>query len=156
MQQHFEDVISFRPVGITSKGWAAFSKVLCDTSTVNSTFLSNHRLHRFEGPIPQEGVPDLVASLLTLNQENDKKSVAFRKILLYHVDFDMQPLFEWDLKMLPYVIEWFERAAAYGIEAEECNRKRKLAAIYQFTRGMPELTTESILGVNKKSAQTGK
>ena len=31
--------------GITSEGWDAFAKVLCDTSSVNSTYLSNHTLH---------------------------------------------------------------------------------------------------------------
>eukprot|EP00984_Skeletonema_dohrnii_P003873 scaffold1336_cov100-Skeletonema_dohrnii-CCMP3373.AAC.3 len=32
---------------ITSTGWLAFSKALCDTSSVNSTYLSNHTICRF-------------------------------------------------------------------------------------------------------------
>ena len=30
--------------GMTSVGWSAFSKLLCDTSTINNTYLSNHTL----------------------------------------------------------------------------------------------------------------
>eukprot|EP00985_Skeletonema_marinoi_P024795 scaffold17578_cov73-Skeletonema_marinoi.AAC.1 len=30
--------------GMTSRGWAAFSKLLCDTTSVNNTYLSNHTL----------------------------------------------------------------------------------------------------------------
>ena len=67
----------------------------------------------------------------------------------------MQPLFEWDLKVLPYVVDWFERAAAYEIECEAVNRKRKLAAIYQFVRGIPELAIDGITGESKKSGKVG-
>ena len=34
------------------------------------------------------------------------------KILLSHNDFDMQPFFKWEFKVLPLVIKWFERAAS--------------------------------------------
>ena len=69
-----------------------------------------------------------------------------RKILKYHPEIDMQPLFEWDaegeqtFKALPYVVDWFERAKVavaeikdetYGVE------ERKLSAIFQFARAMP-------------------
>ena len=117
---------------ITSNGWQAFSKVLCDTSSVNNTFLSNHTLQHLTGTGWDFPV---LSGMLNLNIGNDKKAVAFRKILLHHADFDMQPLFEWDLKVLPFVASWFERAAVYRIESEGDSRKRKLAAIYQFIRG---------------------
>lgn len=117
---------------ISSEGWDAFFNVLCDTSSVNSTFLSNHTLWILA---LGDRDRDDVATLQGLNEENDKKKVAIRKILLHHDDFDMQPLFEWDLKMLPLVVEWFERVVAYRIEHEADTRERKLAAIYQFIRG---------------------
>ena len=61
----------------------------------------------------------------------------------------MEPLFEWnmegegerDLKALPYVAAWFDRARE-AVAGEErggsCNiEKRKLTAIYQFAQAMP-------------------
>ena len=38
--------VNFRSRGITSRGWSAFSKLLCDTASVNNTYLSNHTLER--------------------------------------------------------------------------------------------------------------
>ncbi len=35
-----------RDSGITARGWSAFSKLLCDKSSVNNTYLSNHTLLR--------------------------------------------------------------------------------------------------------------
>ena len=141
---------------ITSKGWAAFSTVLCDATSANSTFLSNHTLQSLEYrgrrnlPLPRN-----LEISLTLNKVNDKKRVALTKVLNHNDNIDMQPLFEWDLKVLPSVIQWSERAATYyWIESGECNRKRKLESIYQFIRGMPNLTIDSILGLNTTSAQT--
>ena len=36
-------------VSITPAGWSAFSKALCDTSSVNNTYLSNHTIHQLWG-----------------------------------------------------------------------------------------------------------
>ena len=62
---------------------------------------------------------------------------------------DMEPqLFEWgaeegeqNLKALPYVVNWFERArAAVANDVEEYNIEgRKLSAIFQFATSMPLL-----------------
>ena len=62
----------------------------------------------------------------------------------------MESLFEWnmegegerDLKALPYVVAWFERAseAVAGDEGGEESYnidERKLTAIYQFAKAMP-------------------
>ena len=63
----------------------------------------------------------------------------------------MEPLFEWnmegdgerDLKALPYVFAWFERArdAVAGTRGEENYKigETKLSAIYQFAHAMPLL-----------------
>lgn len=81
----------------------AFSKALCDTSSINSTFDSNHtfimlcleddndwRNHR-------ELYGDHLHSLLTMNECTNKKHVAMKKILQYHPNLDMAALFELDL-----------------------------------------------------------
>ena len=54
----------------------------------------------------------------------------------------MESLYKWDsrdernLKALPFVIVWFERAE-HAVDDEFNVRKKKLSAIYQFARSMP-------------------
>jgi hypothetical protein len=64
-----------------------------------------------------------------------------------HNDFDMMPFFEWEFKVLPLMIKWFERAST--IEMPEIFKPnigpRKLSSIYQFVRGMPLLYVETVL-----------
>ena len=67
---------------------------------------------------------DLLQSLLKLNEITNKSHVAIKKIL-NHSNIDMGPMFEWDaedeqnLKALPYVISWFERAGEAASAAED-------------------------------------
>ena len=102
---------------------------------------------------------DTLATVLDLNKGTNKSHVAIKKILKYHPNIDMEPLFEWDadgeqsLKALPYVIDWFKRAkeavadedmlADNEDEDDEdddydyCVDERKLSAIFQFAKAMP-------------------
>ena len=91
-----------------------------------------------------------LASLLQLNMGPNKSHVAIKKILKYHPNIDMEPLFDWDmeggdernLKALPYVIAWFEKAEEAVADEEESSYNiegRKLSAIYQFAQAMPLL-----------------
>ena len=124
--------------GITPEGYSSFSKVLCDTSSINNTFLSNHTLKYLGDP---SRMPADVSALLILNKgtENNKKEVAMKKILKHHQHFDMQPFFEWDLKVLPIAINWFERAHFVYNNNEARIDKQKLDTIYQFIHAMPEV-----------------
>ena len=126
---------------VTAEGFSSFSEVLCDTSSINNIFLSNHTLESFGDDVPSRSIPADVRSLLALNRSNqNKKQVALRKILNHHNYFDMRPFFEWELKVLPIAINWFEQAC--GVCTRErivVMRKRKLEAIYQFIRAMPEV-----------------
>ena len=128
----------------THIGWQAFSKVLCDTTSVNATFLSNHTL-RSLGLNANE--IEVIRPLLELNERNDKKEIATIKILQTHEDFDMLPFFEWEFKCLPMVLGWLERASVCDMpENFEPNiEPRKLSTIYQFVRGMPVLYVETRL-----------
>lgn len=116
--------------GITEKGREHFSQVVCDTSSVNSTYLSNHTLEGLGGPKQQR--------FIELNKGADKKQVAIRKILLHHPHIDMDPFFEWDLKMLPFVVSWIDRASCHAENENEepSTPARKLNTIYQFARSM--------------------
>ena len=129
---------------ITNIGWEAFSKVICDTSSVNATFLSNHTLY----DLGHEGNGnEIIGPLLELNESDDKKEVAAIKILQSHDDFDMLPFFEWEFKVLPIVLGWLERASEYEMpeDFEPNVEERKLSTIYQFVRGMPLLYVETRL-----------
>jgi len=130
---------------ITAVGWQAFSKLLCDTTSVNATFLSNHTLLNVGNVGGDEN--EIIGPLLDLNARNDKKEVATIKILQSHNDFDMLPFFEWEFKVLPLVIGWLERASEYEMpeDFEPNIDKRKLSTIYQFVRGMPVLYVETRL-----------
>ena len=126
-----------------------FCKVLCNTSSIGHTYASNHTLQTFHWggqPLSQH-----LESLLKLNKDTDNEHHAsIKKILKYHPNIDVEPLFEWgledddeerNLKALPHVINWFERTKVavaddgkeYGIE------ERKLSATFQFAKAMPLL-----------------
>ena len=82
---------------------------------------------------------DFTSSLALNWLFEDKKQVAMEKILKHHRHFDMQHFFEWDLKVLPIAIEWFERARSIENVDEAGIDKQKLGAIYQFIRTMPDV-----------------
>ena len=69
------------------------------------------------------------------------------KILQHHIDFDMTPFFEWEFKVLPLMIDWFEKASTVDMpeDFEPNIGPRKLSSIYQFVRGMPVLYVETQL-----------
>jgi len=94
-----------------------FCTVSCNTSSVNDTYHSNHMLDTLVLSDEQQGQhEDHLSSIMRLNRGEDKSHVAIKKILKYHPNMDMEPLFEWDvdgeqsLKALPHVVDWFGRA----------------------------------------------
>ena len=114
-----------------------FSRALCNTSSINDIYLSNHTLESVSNSTEFElfldsVLPGRVDSLLELNEgTRNKRHVAIKKILLYYPHYyDMEPLFDLsveeeddsgqDLKALPYVVSWFETAK----EAIEMNSVR--------------------------------
>ena len=129
-----------------------FCTVLCNTSSVNDTYRSNHTLDTLVLSDEQQGQhADHLSSIMRLNRGENKSHVAIRKILSYHPNIDMKPLFEWDteedgeqtLKALPHVVDWFERAkeavAGEGDRDYYHVEERQLSAIFQFAKSMPLL-----------------
>ena len=136
----------------------ALRTLLCNTSSLNSLYSSNHTLIILQLPFV---IGDEILSLLQLNEETNKSHVAIKKILKYHPNINMEPLFKWNmegegernLKALPYVIAWFERAE--GVACEEGREsynidRRKLDTIYQFAKAMPLLFVP-VSHINKDS-----
>ena len=138
-----------------------FCKLVCNTSSVNSTYLSNHTLERVEFRMDRGELKHL----LECNQYL-KEYAAVNKILRYHHNIDMEPFFEMgiedserNLKALPYIIDWFERAKEAVLDISFINNgvvkgretfsnedariplvdSRKLSSIYQFALTMPLL-----------------
>ena len=104
----------------------SFSRVLCDKSSLNATYSSNHTLsNELFGGFEEEGrMGKHLASLLKLNKGSNKKYVAIKKLLLHHPNIDVDQLFEWgskddrNLMALPYVVAWFDRAGE-AVEHDE-------------------------------------
>ena len=121
-----------------------FSNILCNTTSNNSLYASNHTLKMLH--LGQQLEQHLL-SLLELNEDTNKSHVAMKKILQNHSNIDVESLFEWDaegeqtLKALPYVINWFERTkVAIADDGKEFGiEERKLSAIFQFAKAMPLL-----------------
>ena len=148
---------------ITPAGWSAFVKVLCDTSTINNTYLSNHTIqelwedgglleyHRNYDMEIYEDVDRDLDQYLSLNAEYPQHA-ARCKILMSHAYLDMTPLLKWELKCLPLVIAWFEKAKpclALSIdgdpileESDDFFHSRILTALYELVRGAPKKVLE--------------
>lgn len=124
---------------VTFEGWEVFSTLLCDRSSVESTYLSNHTLSSLGYYRPTGH--DLLKRHLKTNEDENKKYVAIRKILLHHEDIDMQPFFKYDLKMLPLIMKWLETAADIPMDFETFIDERKLSAIFQFVQNCSWLCT---------------
>eukprot|EP00984_Skeletonema_dohrnii_P004378 scaffold1562_cov93-Skeletonema_dohrnii-CCMP3373.AAC.6 len=125
--------------GITEVGWATFSKLLCDTSSINNTYLSNHTIERIgDGCNDYDANPPNIEQYLAWNRDERRDTAtAICKILESHPNLDIKPFFRWKLKFLPVIIHWFGRAQEAGLE--QSLGGRKLSSVYSFVRGMPML-----------------
>ena len=162
----------FPESGITATGWSAFARLLCDTSSINNTYLSNHTLEMCTNnyrwntignrPLPVIAPPD-VECYLALNRDMDHKHASMYKILLNHPDFDMKPLFQWQLKFLPLMVAWFKTARSRrhkmrldAFTSTDSLRLREISAIFQFMRGLPLLAVSGYLDQKMIGAQSKK
>jgi len=153
-------------IAITRAGWSAFSAVLCDTSTVNNTYLSNHTVQELwydwddhggedEDIDPPRDIDEDIVLYLQLNKEYPQYA-ARCKILMNHTHLDMVPFLRWGLKCLPLAVGWFESAKPCTTlsiyeddlsrqvldEPEEVYQSRVLTVLYEFVRGVPKKVLE--------------
>ncbi len=140
--------------GITEVGWSAFSKLLCDTSSINNTYLSNHTLE-WIGEGDDLGAPEDVAEHLdwTTYTDINEHDVATWKILKHHHELDIESLLQWKLKLLPLLVTWFESKGSLVLpenlaladhitmnmnsDGEDLFGIMKLSAVYKYVRGVP-------------------
>jgi Ran GTPase-activating protein (RanGAP) involved in mRNA processing and transport len=125
--------------GITRTGWKAFSKLLCDDTSPNNAYLSNHTLHRIG--LDNDDFMNGVTPWLEVNKHSRSPSMAGKiKVLRGFSDLNMTPLLQWDLKLFPFAKDWFQHItpADEGWGDLTANiRSRELSVIYSFVRGMP-------------------
>ena len=140
--------LMFSVTRITTRGWAAFSRLLCDTSSVNSTYLSNHTLLHIGLYYGNDDVqPTEIVEYRKFNKLSQTNAAAICKILRSHPDIDVTPLFEFNLKCLPLVLAWLENARPYldkVNESSEVLQCRQLSAVNKFIRGMPLLAANAL------------
>jgi Ran GTPase-activating protein (RanGAP) involved in mRNA processing and transport len=156
--------LHFNPAGLTSVGWSAFSKLLCNTSSVNNTYLSNHTLQIIGNSYRNLGAPDDVKHFLALNKYVADDEVAIQKIVESHPDFDVNSMFQWKLKLLPHVMSTLGRVHTRKLVYSEGNdmligadprdelQNMKLSTIYKFTRGMPLLIVDCYRSDNEEDS----
>ena len=101
---------------IAITNWDALLNVLCNKSSIDATFNSNHTLQRVIDPQYLDGegeseLPSDLTILLKLNRENNKAEAARRKILDVHFSgsFSMQLFINMELKSFPHFIAWMAR-----------------------------------------------
>jgi len=95
---------------ITDRAWEAISSLLCNKTSIMSTYNSNHSLHEVS---IYDYTPDETELYTDLNYNIDKTEVARQKILQTHFSDDttskLQELLDMELEMLPTAIAWMGR-----------------------------------------------
>ena len=99
--------------------WDSLSSTLCNQSSIDATFNSNHTLQRVVCPRTSASAYEVNESQLSsdlgtffqLNRENAPTEAARRKIIMVHFsrNFNMQPFINMNLKVLPQAIAWMAR-----------------------------------------------
>ena len=123
----------------------SFSQALCNTSCPNATYSSNHTLsYVMLGQFEPSGNIQRLSKLNRTYAGPSKRKVPMKKILQTYAHIDMTPFFEYDMKLLPYVIGWFETASSsIDRSNEDVNiEHRKLNALYEFIREKPLAVTK--------------
>jgi len=95
---------------VTSDGWDAIANLLCNKTSINSIFNSNHTIQFINSPRDHS----LIESCLRLNRNEDidKVEVARRKIIQYYFDNgnkNIEEIVDMELSLLPHALEWSSR-----------------------------------------------
>ena len=131
---------------LTNAIWDPITNLMCNTSSIDATWSSNHTLcdlGYFPDQIPHQDseddsegsyideaeMPSEITDLLEMNKEDDKKQVARKKVIRYHFsgDYDLNALIGSNQKSLPRKISWFGRDSL------------GLSIVYGIIRALPEL-----------------
>lgn len=96
-----------------SDGWAAFTRILCDKSSIMATYNSNHTLRQLicDEEFSEDDLPGDICSLLQINRKHDKIKAARIKIIKTHFTGGncadiIEPFIGMETKVLPRAIAW--------------------------------------------------
>lgn len=123
-------------------GWEALATLVCDTSSINSTFCSNHTIRKI---LPRR----IIKSYLALNQSIDKGQVARQKVMEYHFvlnNFDVRPFMSMDPRYLVHVMAFFSQTregSHCSVNASVCGQ----SVIYELLRNTPQMFHARICGL---------
>jgi hypothetical protein len=113
--------------------YAPFTRVLCNNSSIMSTFNSNHILSKLSQEYSDWPMPNDLASLLQINSKNSVSQAARLKIIKTHFSGDSintKPFTVMELKVLPTAISWMGR---------DCGVSEISDLLFVFVRSMPLL-----------------
>ena len=113
---------------ITSIGWGALQRLVCNESSIEDTYQSNHTLETVKRHKLKTDLSPLY-SYLDLNKNNEPKEAARKKIIKVHFSskgIDMQQFVDMDAGVLPYTLAWMGRDSV-----------EVFALMYDFVRNMP-------------------
>jgi hypothetical protein len=137
-----------------------FSRLLCDTSSINNIYLSNHTLHTIGRWYDEEIDCGKYFALNSRFLPKYRYLVPMCKILTHHPNLaDMEPFYQWKLKFLPMIADWFQRASpcqGYFEESAETFQSRELSAMYRFIRGVPLLVADGYWSQKLKQVRVKK
>ena len=124
----------------------SIAEALCDDSSIEHIYMSNHTLENVW--LVGKVLGRELLALLSMNTDRNKVHVCMRKILCCNPIIDVKPLFKWNmegqreqnLKALPSLIAWFDKATEAVLPDESYDiTGKKLNLIYQFACAMPLL-----------------
>lgn len=124
---------------ITTKGWTALIHVLCNKSSLETIYTSNHKLQvrSFSSLI---GHPEL-DSLVQLNENENKAEVVRQKIIRYHFcngSNNIEEFVDMDLVIMPHAISWIGKNEA------------GLSLLYKLCQSMPSLFDSESIAKRKR------
>ena len=132
---------------ITDRGWDALANVLCNKSSIESIYASNHTLCGVGyWSSDSSNRPTNLLSLLALNEDKNKSEVARQKIIQYHFTNDgkIEDFVDMDGNVMPHAISWIGRDMALH------------SLLYNVFREMPTLfdsdakAKAATAGINKR------
>ncbi|KAL3794301.1 hypothetical protein HJC23_012426 [Cyclotella cryptica] len=96
---------------LSTVGWDAFSKVLCDNSSLHAIQHSNHTLRQILGEFRDRStIPDNVDNLLEMNRSGNASDVARLKVIQFYSGINIESVVndqhEMQTKLVPSVISW--------------------------------------------------
>ena len=135
---------------ISDLGWGALTKALCDMSSIEATYTSNHTLHCVSGEDDDDDddddIPFALEGLLYINKYNTESEAARQKIIKYHMlkddGIDVGVFIGMELNKLPSAVSWM------GRERDDIG----LSVLYQLCKSLPCLFESNlkVAGLKRK------